>query len=137
MRDEKTSKRVAKIAGNVMHIFSTVSGGDSAPVIVFVNEERDSMNYGVMRVMCTVGDLKALAASALTQTADMTHSCPTGINTSTYYRQIPSEIHLCPNCKGQKTVSRPPWVAGDVTEWATNGETYPCPTCDAKGYVRV
>jgi len=46
------------------------------------------------------------------------------------------EIYICPNCHGQKTVQRPPWVAGDQPVWLGGGTpVYPCPTCDAKGYV--
>jgi len=44
---------------------------------------------------------------------------------------------LCPNCHGQKTVSKPPYVAGDQLTWASNNawETYPCPTCNGLGYI--
>ena len=46
------------------------------------------------------------------------------------------EIYLCPNCHGQKTVQRPPCVAGDQPVWLGSGTpVYPCPTCDAKGYI--
>ena len=45
-------------------------------------------------------------------------------------------INLCPNCNGQRTVSRPPHVAGDQDTWISgNTGPYPCPTCDAKGYI--
>ena len=44
--------------------------------------------------------------------------------------------HRCPVCGGHGTVSRPPWVAGDQTEWASNGtETYPCRACRGTGIV--
>ncbi len=47
-------------------------------------------------------------------------------------------IYRCPNCYGQQTVSRPPHIAGDQQEWATaNTALYPCPTCDAKGYIAI
>lgn len=47
-------------------------------------------------------------------------------------------IVLCPNCHGQKTVSKPPWVAGDQPTWSGTGTPlYACPTCDAKGYLVV
>lgn len=43
---------------------------------------------------------------------------------------------LCPNCHGQTTVSKPPWVAGDVQTWTIGStELYPCPTCDGKGFI--
>ncbi len=42
----------------------------------------------------------------------------------------------CPVCNGFKTVSRPPWIAGDQQTWSTsNVESYPCPTCKATGLV--
>jgi hypothetical protein len=45
-------------------------------------------------------------------------------------------VALCPNCYGQKTVQRPPWVAGDQPTWEGTGTPlYPCPTCNAKGYI--
>ena len=47
-------------------------------------------------------------------------------------------ICLCPNCHGQKTVSKPPHVAGDVDTWtAGNAELYECPTCLGLGYILV
>ena len=47
-----------------------------------------------------------------------------------------ASVVLCPNCNGQRTVSRPPWVAGDVQEWNnTSLGPYGCPTCGAIGYV--
>jgi len=37
-----------------------------------------------------------------------------------------TSIALCPNCGGQKTVSKPPYIAGDVNSWAAIGTpTYP------------
>ncbi len=44
--------------------------------------------------------------------------------------------HACPVCNGQGTVSKPPWIAGDVTEW-TSGDTqfYPCKACNGTGIV--
>jgi len=50
---------------------------------------------------------------------------------------MPSVV-VCPNCNGQKIVSRPPWLAGDQQEWSSTGtDTYPCPTCDSRGYLLV
>ncbi len=49
-----------------------------------------------------------------------------------------SLVVCCPTCKGQRTVSKPSWIAGDVDEWATTTtETYPCPTCHARGYLVI
>ncbi len=38
-------------------------------------------------------------------------------------------IQLCPKCNGQGMVSKPPWVAGDVTEWVADRTEYPCDVC--------
>lgn len=47
-----------------------------------------------------------------------------------------NQLHLCPNCQGQKIVSKPPWVAGDQDSWTSSSTgTYPCPTCMGKGYI--
>jgi len=38
---------------------------------------------------------------------------------------------LCPKCNGQGTVSKPPWIDGDVYEWS--GSTiggYTCNVCN-------
>lgn len=44
--------------------------------------------------------------------------------------------HRCPVCLGQKHVSKPPRVAGDVpTFLAGDTGTYPCPACAATGIV--
>lgn len=44
--------------------------------------------------------------------------------------------HKCPVCDGTGTVSRPPWVGGDVREIsATVTPTYPCRSCDGTGIV--
>jgi Zn finger protein HypA/HybF involved in hydrogenase expression len=49
-----------------------------------------------------------------------------------------NETHLCPNCHGQKTVSKPPYIAGDQETWtAGDSKLYPCPTCNATGYIIV
>ena len=49
-----------------------------------------------------------------------------------------SSIVLCPNCGGQKTVSKPPYIAGDVNSWVDSGTpTYPCPTCGGQGWFQV
>lgn len=44
--------------------------------------------------------------------------------------------YTCPTCHGLKTVSKPTYIAGDQETWyATSTGTYPCPTCDGKGYI--
>jgi len=40
------------------------------------------------------------------------------------------EWQTCPRCGGQGTVSKPPWVPGDIHEWVTStAVSYPCPVC--------
>lgn len=47
-----------------------------------------------------------------------------------------TQMHLCPNCHGQKTVSKPPYIAGDQETWtAGDSKLYPCPTCNGMGYI--
>lgn len=47
-------------------------------------------------------------------------------------------IEKCPTCGGQRTVSKPPWIAGDVDSWVGSGVVlYQCPTCEGKGYLVV
>jgi len=44
--------------------------------------------------------------------------------------------HCCPVCGGQGKVSKPPWVPGDVYEWAsTSAALYPCHACSGTGIV--
>jgi len=43
--------------------------------------------------------------------------------------------HKCPVCNGHGTVSRPPWIAGDVSTWTGNADTYPCKACNGTGIV--
>ena len=46
-------------------------------------------------------------------------------------------LFMCPTCKGQTTVSKPPWIAGDQSEWISYNafECYPCPSCAGKGII--
>ena len=42
----------------------------------------------------------------------------------------------CPVCEGQGTVSKPPWIAGDVHTWVDCAlRTYPCPACGGTGII--
>lgn len=40
-----------------------------------------------------------------------------------------SALQLCPKCNGQGTVSKPPWVAGDVYQW-TSATSFICDVCN-------
>ena len=36
---------------------------------------------------------------------------------------------LCPKCNGQGMVTKPPYVAGDVTYWTSSSTAYVCDVC--------
>lgn len=42
----------------------------------------------------------------------------------------PSEWQLCPKCNGQGSVSKPPYVAGDVNEWTSSATSFVCNVCN-------
>ena len=48
------------------------------------------------------------------------------------------DIRLCPKCRGQKIVGKPPWVDGDVEVW-TSGQAggYVCPVCQGRGVIAI
>jgi hypothetical protein len=44
--------------------------------------------------------------------------------------------HRCPVYNGHGTVSRPPWIAGDVDNWThSDAGPYECRACKASGIV--
>lgn len=45
------------------------------------------------------------------------------------------KIQLCPKCNGQGTVSKPPWVAGDVHEWVSPSTSFVCNLCNGLKYL--
>jgi hypothetical protein len=45
------------------------------------------------------------------------------INPLSYYQ-------LCPKCHGQGAVSKPPYVAGDVSSWVQSAATFQCDVCN-------
>ena len=42
----------------------------------------------------------------------------------------------CPKCDGQGMVSKPPWIAGDVTEWTSTQTSYPCDLCGGMKVIK-
>ena len=36
----------------------------------------------------------------------------------------------CPKCNGQGTVSKPPHLAGDITQWTSSETSYTCDVCN-------
>lgn len=49
-----------------------------------------------------------------------------------------TEYQICPKCNGQGIVSKPPWVAGDVPQWAsTSTQMYTCNVCDGHKIIAI
>lgn len=47
-------------------------------------------------------------------------------------------IYPCPICHGHGTVSKPPWVPGDVDHWvSTSTMAYECRACQGTGIVLI
>jgi DnaJ-class molecular chaperone len=40
------------------------------------------------------------------------------------------QYQLCPKCNGQGTVTKPPWVQGDVYKWASSSTSFVCDVCN-------
>ena len=44
--------------------------------------------------------------------------------------------YKCPVCDGTGKVSRPPHIAGDISEWVDSQTgPYPCQACEGKGVI--
>ena len=43
----------------------------------------------------------------------------------------------CPKCDGQGTVSKPPWIPGDVNHWASTATSWPCDVCNGAKVLLV
>ena len=44
---------------------------------------------------------------------------------------------ICPKCKGQGIVSKPPNVPGDVYDWSESSVSYPCNLCNGQMIIGV
>jgi DnaJ-class molecular chaperone len=44
---------------------------------------------------------------------------------------------LCPMCKGQGTVNKPPWISGDQKTWISNQTQYICKMCNGNGKIKI
>lgn len=42
---------------------------------------------------------------------------------------------LCPKCNGQGIVSKPPYIAGDVHEWASTQVSFQCDVCNGSKII--
>ena len=47
------------------------------------------------------------------------------------------KAQLCPKCKGQGIVSRPPWVPADVITWSSTQTTFQCDVCNGSKILYV
>lgn len=45
-------------------------------------------------------------------------------------RKTKMKVQLCPKCKGQGIVSRPPWVPADALTWLATQSTFQCDVCN-------
>jgi len=43
----------------------------------------------------------------------------------------------CPKCDGQGTVSKPPYIAGDVHEWVATATSWTCDVCNGAKVLLV
>lgn len=68
MSDEKTSKCVASLAGQILHRLKDVSAND---LILSMTHNKQADTFHV-RVVCQVSELKSVCASDLTQTRNKT-----------------------------------------------------------------
>ncbi len=44
---------------------------------------------------------------------------------------------ICPKCKGQGIVEKPPWIPASVNQWASGDTTYVCNLCNGAMVVEV
>lgn len=44
---------------------------------------------------------------------------------------------VCPKCSGQGTVSKPPYLAGDINHWSCSQGQYECNVCNSKKIINI
>ena len=44
---------------------------------------------------------------------------------------------LCPKCNGQGTLSKPPYIPGDVYQWTTSQASFTCDVCNGSKVLLV
>lgn len=44
---------------------------------------------------------------------------------------------LCPKCTGQGIVSKPPHIAGDVSEWSSTSTAFTCNVCNGNKIISM
>ncbi len=57
----------------------------------------------------------------------------------TVSNHLPQHISVpfqkCPKCDGQGTVSKPPYVPGDVNQWSSTSATFQCDVCNGQKII--
>lgn len=43
----------------------------------------------------------------------------------------------CPKCRGQGTISQPPWIDGNTCEWTDGGGSFVCPVCKGEKVIET
>lgn len=51
------------------------------------------------------------------------------MNDEKVFKPVLGEWQLCPKCNGQGTVSKPPYLAGDIDHWVSSATSFPCDVC--------
>lgn len=46
-------------------------------------------------------------------------------------------MKLCPKCNGQGTVSKPPYIAGDIHQWSSSSVIFNCDVCNGAKVLLV
>jgi hypothetical protein len=44
---------------------------------------------------------------------------------------------VCPKCLGQGSVSKPPYLAGDINQWSGSQMQYQCNLCNGKMIISI
>jgi hypothetical protein len=42
---------------------------------------------------------------------------------------------LCPKCNGQGTISKPPYISGDVNQWSSSSSQFQCDVCQGQKII--
>ena len=50
-------------------------------------------------------------------------------------QKLYGEWQLCPKCLGQGTVSKPPYLAGDIFHWSSNQTSFQCDVCNGSKII--
>ena len=132
--ENQTNHRPAIQANNLFQMFSSIPRRN----MVRETGQGDCNSYakGQAELFAVFGrTFSCLGGQMICPTCGGSHETTACPNQQIHFNQ-PKTPHCCPNCGGHKTVSKPPWIAGDKNEWPSSGtKTYPCPTCNETGII--